>query len=128
MRVLVCGSRDWADEDVIADRLADLPANTQILHGAARGVDQIAANIADLYGLEVFAFPADWAVHGRRAGIMRNLVMLDEHPDLVLAFQRDGSRGTQHTIDEARRRRIPVEVRTTDDAQLGLPPSVGEPA
>jgi hypothetical protein len=36
--------------------------------------------------------------------------MLDTKPDLVLAFQRDGSRGTQHTIDEARKRGIPVEV------------------
>jgi hypothetical protein len=36
--------------------------------------------------------------------------MLDDEPDRVLAFQRNGSRGTQHTIDEARRRGIPVEV------------------
>jgi hypothetical protein len=38
--------------------------------------------------------------------------MLDTGPDLVLAFQRNGSRGTQHTIDEARARGIPVEVFT----------------
>jgi len=112
MRVLVCGSRDWGDMDVIADRMADLPATCQVLHGAARGADQMAASIADLFGMEAFAFPADWEKYGKRAGILRNLQMLDEQPDLVLAFQRDGSRGTQHTVDEARRRGIPVEVHT----------------
>jgi hypothetical protein len=60
--------------------------------------------------LEERAFPADWRGKGRRAGILRNLAMLDDEPDRVLAFQRNGSRGTQHTIDEARRRGIPVEV------------------
>jgi hypothetical protein len=36
--------------------------------------------------------------------------MLDEQPTLVLAFQRNGSTGTEGVIREARRRRIPVEV------------------
>lgn len=40
----------------------------------------------------------------------RNLAMLDEKPDLVIAFQINGSAGTQHTIDQARKRGIPVEV------------------
>jgi hypothetical protein len=38
--------------------------------------------------------------------------MLDLAPGLVIAFHADGSRGTQDTIDEARRRGIPVEVHT----------------
>jgi hypothetical protein len=109
VKVLVCGSRDWQDPDMIEDRLAALPACT-ILHGAARGADTIAATVGDIYGHTVQAFPADWDTHGRRAGIIRNLAMLDECPDLVIAFQAHKSRGTQHTIDEARRRGIPVEV------------------
>jgi hypothetical protein len=112
--VLVCGSRDWVDWWAIAVRLAGLgePGDVVILHGDARGADRIARAAGLLYGFDVRAFPADWAGHGRRAGILRNLEMLDERPDLVIAFQTNNSRGTQHTINEARRRGIPVEVHT----------------
>jgi SLOG family YspA-like protein len=123
MRVLVCGSRDWGRPTVISRRfelLRDEHEHVAIIHGAAsrkrRGIessaDMLADHFARYYGFVVQPFPADWEKHGKRAGILRNLQMLDEQPDLVLAFQRDGSRGTQHTIDEARRRGIPVEVHT----------------
>jgi hypothetical protein len=89
-----------------------------VIHGAAsrkpRGVERSADMLADRaareLGFTVEPHPADWKRHGKAAGPIRNLAMLDTKPDLVLAFQRDGSRGTQHTIDEARKRGIPVEV------------------
>jgi hypothetical protein len=110
--VLVCGSRDWSDKDAVANKLADLaglPA-VEIIHGGARGADSMADEIARLYGFSVRVFPADWNRYGRRAGFLRNLEMLDQRPNLVIAFQRNASRGTQHTINEARKRGIPVEV------------------
>lgn len=113
MRVLVCGSRDWQHPTWIGRRLAQLPRGSEIIHGASRGADQMAAIYARGLGIPEKPFPADWRGKGRRAGILRNLAMLDEQPDLVLAFQTNGSRGTQHTIDEAQRRRIPVEVVTS---------------
>jgi hypothetical protein len=118
MRVLVCGSRDWTDWEAIGARLTDLELfdaadrSVRLLHGAARGADELAARLGEGLGFEVVAYPADWERYGRRAGILRNLAMLDTRPDLVLAFQRNGSRGTQHTINEARKRGIPVEVFT----------------
>lgn len=112
MKVIVCGSRDWADERAIYERLRLFRGYTQLLHGDARGADRLAASVANLLGFGIRAFPADWKKHGKRAGVLRNLAMLDEKPDLVIAFQRNGSRGTQHTIDEARKRGIPVEVHT----------------
>lgn len=113
MTVLVCGSRDWSDRDAIASALSCLPGEhyeIEIIHGGARGADSIAAQEAVKLGFTMRAFPADWQVNGRRAGILRNLQMLDEKPNIVLAFQRGNSPGTQHTINEARRRGIPVEV------------------
>jgi hypothetical protein len=62
----------------------------------------------------VRVFPADWERYKRRAGIIRNLEMLDQEPDLVIAFWDGKSRGTAHTIGEARRRGIPVEVVSAD--------------
>jgi hypothetical protein len=100
VKVLVCGSRDWERPTLIKHELAKLPRGSIVIHGAARGADQMAAMYARALGLEERAFPADWRGKGRRAGILRNLAMLDDEPDRVLAFQRNGSRGTQHTIVE----------------------------
>lgn len=110
MMVLVCGSRDWDDERSIMLRLVALPRDTTIIHGGARGADQIADRLAKIIGFTVRVIPAEWDKHGRAAGPIRNRAMVDERPDLVVAFQRGASRGTQHTIDIARARGIPVEV------------------
>jgi hypothetical protein len=113
LRVLVCGSRDWEDHEAITRRLSALPGEHRpvtIVQGGARGADRMAARAARYWGFDVEEHPADWEKHGKIAGPIRNREMLDSGIDLVLAFQRDGSRGTQHTIDEARRRGIPVEV------------------
>jgi hypothetical protein len=112
MKVLVCGDRFWTDKDKIRARLAQLPAGTIILHGAARGADSIAAGIAQSLGFEVRAFPADWNKHGKAAGPIRNREMLNEKPDLVIAFHPNlaQSKGTKDTVGEAKRRGIPVEL------------------
>lgn len=118
--ILVCGSRDWTDAAAIFDRLNKLAGPLTILHGAAKGADTIAADIAWRLHHIVRAYPADWKTHGKKAGILRNLAMLDQNPDLVIAFQVGNSPGTQHTIDEARRRGIPVEVHTQPAATQPL--------
>lgn len=122
MKVLVCGSRNWADVETIRRRLGLIPwvhpDVPTIIHGAAsrkvegveRSADMLAERVARDLGMRVERHPADWQTHGTAAGPIRNLAMLDRAPDLVLAFQRNGSRGTQHTIDEARKRGIPVEI------------------
>lgn len=117
MKILVCGSRDWTDRAAIRDRLLEIIESwplfadePTVIHGDARGADKLAAEEATWLGFWVEAHPADWKKYGKAAGPIRNREMLDRKPDLVLAFQRDGSRGTQDTIDEARKRDIPVEV------------------
>jgi hypothetical protein len=74
--------------------------------------DMLADMIARGYGFSVERYPANWKHYGKAAGIIRTLAMFDSGIDLVTAFQRGGSRGTQFGIDEARRRGIPVEVFT----------------
>ena len=112
MIVLVCGDREWNDRETIAERLKVLPPNTVILEGGCRGVDLLAKEIAINLGLAVREFPANWALHGKAAGPRRNRAMLDEHPNLVLAFHSNlaKSKGTKDTINEAKRRGIPVEL------------------
>lgn len=108
--VLVCGSRTFTDADKVTQAIDGHPQGTIFIHGAARGADQIAARVADGLGYETRAFPADWRGKGRAAGIIRNLEMLDQGPSKVIAFWDGVSTGTGHTVSEARKRGIPVEV------------------
>lgn len=121
MKVLVCGSRDWKDYGSIWNRLYRLNQNNYtitIIHGAAsrkvdgieESADMLAHKAAYELGFPIERFPANWKKYGKVAGFKRNLEMLDQKPDLVIAFQKDNSRGTQHTMDNARERGIEVEV------------------
>ncbi len=112
MRILICGSRNWIKLDAIENVLNQFdPRRTIVLHGMAHGADTQAGIIAIDKGFDVETYPAEWDKYGRFAGFKRNIQMLDEgKPHLVIAFQLDNSRGTQHTINEARKRNIPVEV------------------
>lgn len=111
--VLVCGSRDWQDWAAVADAINALPENTIVVQGGAKGADTHARTFALKRGLfvaEIAVQSSHWEKYGKGAGFKRNYAMLDLLPDLVLAFQRDGSKGTQSTIKAAKRRGIPVEV------------------
>ena len=122
MKVLVCGSREWKNRDAIWRELKKLPEGTIIVHGAARGADRMAGEIARLLGFEVRQYPADWDNDGRKAaGPIRNSRMLkEEHPDKegvyidhALAFAVDfslkASPGTNDMMGKSRRAGIPVE-------------------
>lgn len=112
MKILVCGDRNWSDRDKILARLYELGEDVTVIHGACRGADQLAGQVAKSLGYRVLEFPADWDKHGKSAGPIRNRLMLDQKPDLVIAFHSnlDSSRGTKDSVTEARRRHIPVEV------------------
>lgn len=112
MKVVVCGSRDWVDKQIIRDRLLQLPSNVIIIEGGCRGVDLMAREVALDIGLEVVEFPAAWKKHGKSAGPKRNIKMLNTGPQLVIAFHDDlqKSKGTKHIVGEARKRDIDVEV------------------
>jgi hypothetical protein len=117
MRILVSGSRTWTDGHAIRSRLKTCGPPGTVITGGARGADQLAETVARSLGFETETYPADWRGKGRKAGIIRNLEMLDSKPDIVLAFQHNNSRGTQHVIDEARRRGIRLWIIRHPDPQ-----------
>lgn len=118
-KVLVCGSRNWTDGDHRRDRLVRERLSQQdvlgalVIHGNAKGVDSLAEHVCANNGVHTAIFKPRWEKYGRGAGPLRNCAMLDLKPDLVIAFT-TGSPGTQHTINEARKRGIPVEVHGTE--------------
>jgi hypothetical protein len=65
-------------------------------------------------GIPVKPYPADWRLHGRAAGPIRNTLMLVEgRPDLVVAFP--GGQGTADMTKKALRAGVKV-WRPADEA------------
>jgi hypothetical protein len=114
MRILVTGSRTWDDVRTIRAVLAHIDemnpgVSITLVSGACpTGADAHAERIAEALGWTVERHPAKWEEHGKRAGFIRNHQMVALGADMVLAFHRDNSRGTQHCINAAHKAGIPV--------------------
>lgn len=109
MKVLVCVSRHFNDYDLLEKTLDGLDI-TSIIHGAARGADQMAGLYARARQIPCEVFHAEWDKHGRAAGPIRNIRMLKEGtPVFVVAFIAPNSRGTRHMVEIAKKAGIPVK-------------------
>lgn len=125
--VVVCGSRNWPAPWFVTAKIIELvPRDWLVITGGAANklrdsngrslsVDQHAHAEAVRLGYGTKVMPADWANHGKRAGFIRNVEMLDEGPAKVLAFHFEQSKGTAHTIREAYKRGIELHVFTAVD-------------
>ncbi len=107
--ILVTGSRAWTNRALVEEhldgvaRLAPAGAAIRLVHGGARGADQMAAAHARARGWHVKSYVADWVRYKRAAGVRRNAEMLaDARPDVAVAFHRDKSRGTADMIRRVR--------------------------
>lgn len=113
MRLLVTGSRNWCDHNLIRSALEEWKAKgaTVLIHGDARGADAIAAQIAADLGLQILSYPAQWAKYGKKAGTLRNEQMLREgRPGVVIAFPLPDSIGTWHMVSIAKRAGIKTVI------------------
>jgi hypothetical protein len=98
----VTGSRDWDNEQFVADALDHVaehwPIETwTLVHGACpTGADQIADAWAKQRGVPVERHPANWGRYGRKAGMQRNTDMVEMGAAICVAFLRPcAKRGCQ---------------------------------
>lgn len=126
-KVVVCGTREFRTKEenqkvreAVRERIAELDQTFEgeellVIGGGARGPDTWAVQAADELMIHTHVEEAVWrqgSFYNPRAGFERNIRMLDMRPDLVIAFWDGYSGGTKHTIDEAEKRGIEVEVYT----------------
>lgn len=105
------GSRTWVDTATIRGALYELfDPEGVLVSGGARGADALCEDCWGHWGGQVERHPADWATHGRRAGIVRNSEMIKMGADVCLAFIRDFSPGASHAVKAAERAGIPVRI------------------
>jgi hypothetical protein len=131
VRVLVTGSRDWPDINVVWSRLDTLYGTCArdedfvVVHGdCPTGADRQAREWCEvMHDKPVDPYPrvveerhpAHWRTLGvldRGAGFRRNAEMVAAGADWVLAFIKDGSRGATHTHDLAVKAGIRIHLDT----------------
>jgi len=113
-KILVCGSRHWNDWEKMKTRLDLFGPDISLILGDAKGADLMAEQYARGHKIPFMVFYADWKRQGLAAGPIRNRKMLDEKPDLILAFHENiaASKGTKDCVNEAARRGFHVEIVT----------------
>lgn len=101
MKVLICGSRSINDPELVSKAVSQSGIKlTHIISGGARGVDTLARQYAASNGIEFTEYVADWDKYGKRAGFVRNCVMVGT-AEAVIAIWDGVSPGTKHSIDYA---------------------------
>jgi hypothetical protein len=122
--ILVTGSRNWPDPRKIYTELAGVRGARETIivkHGAHRfGADRYAATVALSLGYLRDPRPANWTMHHKAAGMVRNAEMVNTGADVCLAFiapciktrckisAPHGSHGAVHCADLAEKAGIPV--------------------
>lgn len=105
LRILVTGSRNWADTQTIQRVMASIEsANpdrkfTLIEGGCPTGADAMAVREATRLGWAIETHNADWEHHGRIAGPMRNRKMVNSGVFVCIAFIKNSSRGATHLCE-----------------------------
>lgn len=101
MKLAIIGSRNIDPE--IEELQKHIPKNvTEIVSGGARGVDSKAEQLAEKMNLGLTVIRPDYKRYGRGAPLRRNKQIV-EAADCVLALWDGKSRGTQNTVNWAKK-------------------------
>ena len=111
MKIVVCGDRNWIDEAKIHKFLLNHEKDT-IITGGCSGADKITERLCGELKIECKIYNADWEKFGKGAGFIRNNLMLNNNPDLVVAFHSsiEDSKGSKMCLILAERRGIETLV------------------
>lgn len=74
------------------------PGDSLVSGGCPRGGDRFAEVIAKKYGIPIKIHEAQWKLHGRKAGFLRNIDIARDADILVAVVADDRKGGTEDTI------------------------------
>jgi len=102
MRTIIAGGREVINQLLVDNAIVASGFQiTEVVSGGAPGVDTLGEQWAANNTIPVKRFPAEWSLHGKAAGPIRNRQMAEYAEALVAVW--DGlSRGTKNMIDTAR--------------------------
>jgi len=100
MRILICGGRDFVDDNMLNKALNAIKNKFDIevlIHGGCSGADELAGQWAKRMGIPHAKFEACWTYYGNGAGPKRNQWMVQiMNPTHVVAFP--GGKGTSNMV------------------------------
>jgi len=106
VKYIIAGGRNYALSNEDTDRLDRIKGEmTEVVTGGAKGADSDGEVWAELEGVPVRRFPAEWKRYGRGAGIVRNREMV-EYADAAVVFP--GGRGTESLYELARKAKLVI--------------------
>jgi hypothetical protein len=132
MRIIVCGGRTYDNRDLVWRTLDDYQRRCgpiTIIQGGATGADALAKEWCYRQpNITLISVPANWEDPAHRGAVIRTRTdgskydakhaipryaeMLDEKPDLVLAFP--GNKGTHDMLrraEDAKKKGAPIQIR-----------------
>jgi len=104
MKIAIIGSRSFTDYELFKAKCNAILSNSKsitIISGGAKGTDRLAEKYAAEKNIPILIYKANWDLHGKSAGMKRNVLMLNDCTH-VIAFWDGNSPGTLHMISQAR--------------------------
>jgi predicted Rossmann fold nucleotide-binding protein DprA/Smf involved in DNA uptake len=113
MKIGVVGSRQFNNKDLLYTILKSFVdvsfGDILIVSGGAKGADTLAEKFANENNLNKLIIPAQWDRYGKRAGPIRNQLIVD-NSEMIIAFPAEISRGTWDTITKAKKDRKKILI------------------
>ena len=118
MRVIIAGSRFITDYDLVVKAVKESGFEiTEVVCGAANGVDSLGERYAKENGIKLSYFYADWKGLGKRAGHARNIQM-GNYGEALIAVWDGESKGTKHMINYAKKKKLLVYIKNINEINL----------
>ena len=110
MRVIIAGSRtvDEIKEVITAIQLSEFDVTT-VICGECQGPDRLGKFWANLNNIPVESYIAQWSIHGKGAGFIRNEIMATK-ADALIAIWDGESEGTADMIERAKKHNLKIYI------------------
>lgn len=109
-KYIIAGGRDFKCYEYLSEKCLEIIGEgSEIVSGGANGADYLGERFAKENGIVIKKFPANWNLHGKSAGPIRNKQMA-EYADALICFWDGKSRGTKNMIDEATTRGLEIHI------------------
>ena len=123
IRIIIAGGRKFNDYEMLKRTMLKFIIKlhdhidfhkVEIVSGNANGADKLGERFAKEYNYDLKIMPAQWDLHGKSAGYIRNNEMLvyakEADHSVLVAFWDGKSKGTSHMIEIARNKLKNVDI------------------